>query len=440
MVYPFFLERKIFIEVISMKKIFGVIAGLLLCTAVSFAQVLPANGVQNTLSASFGLPLGVANDPDREQLRFYGFIDTLQARFDISKFTVEGMLNWGALSWNEVDQKFNTFTFANTEITPYWYTNHWRQGGWWTNGNTPSYYVNFVFHPIEGFDLGMGTRLDWSVGPAPSSLGHFWEPIAHIVQGGLKDAAPGDADVVGFTYYANNYTSWYAGNTRASLGARYRYKDLLEIGVALPSGVTVNAPAFNFGLKIHPVDAFTIAVACDGIIQYTSNLYAGLTLDLNMFILDAWLGLNMRGDGNTLFPNTANAGRWGTGAAITLAFPKVGITLRPEVGFTFYNYSDYTNAWYVGGRFNWDLTKEFTLGAWSSIGFGAENRQWHNDRSANYHPSWNGGSVFDIRPDFTWKINKNHSLTIFFDFQNRKTYANTVYDVWASGFYWTFKR
>ena len=76
-------------------------------------------------------------------------------------------------------------------------------------------------------------------------------------------------------------------------------------------------------------------------------------IDFDVIILDAWLGLNMRGDGNTLFPNTQNAGRWGTGAAITLSISQIGLTLRPEVGFTFYNYADYSNAWYLGGRLDW---------------------------------------------------------------------------------------
>ena len=423
-----------------MKKIISLFAGLLLCSAVTFAQVLPANGIKNTLSTSFGVPLGDVNDPNRENLRFYGFLETLQGRYDISKFTVEGMLNWGALTWNDATGYHDTFYFKNTGITPYWYTNHHNQGGWWTQGSTDSYYVNFIWHPIEGFDLGMGTRLDWIVGPAPNCLGHFWEPLTHVAQGGLKDAAPGDADVVGYTYYANNYTSWYNGNTRASLGARYCYKDLIEIGVSLPSGVTSNAPVFNLGFKLHPIEAFTVAVAADGILQNTANLYGGLTFNFKVLILDAWLGLNMRGNGNNLFPDTRNAGRWGTGAAITLVFSKVGITLRPEAGFTFYNYADYTNAWYVGGRFNWDITSQFTLGAWSSMSWGAERNAWHDKNSADYHPNWNGGHIFDIRPDLTWRINKNNALTLYLDYQNRQKFDNTVYDVWASGLYWTFSR
>ena len=103
-----------------MKKILGMAAALLLCSATIFAQVLPASGIQNTVSASFGLPLDNVNNANREGVRFYGLLDTLQARFDISVFTVEGMLNWGALCWNPVDAKYNTFKITNAEITPYW--------------------------------------------------------------------------------------------------------------------------------------------------------------------------------------------------------------------------------------------------------------------------------------------------------------------------------
>lgn len=131
----------------------------------------------------------------------------------------------------------------------------------------------------------MGTRLEWKIGPAPSNLGNFWQPYAHVIQGGLKDAVPGGADVAGYAYYANTYTGWYNGNTKASLGLRYRYKDFLEAGITIPSGVTTTAPLFNFTFMILPVDVFAASVAYEGVLQGNGNFYTGLSLYLSNFFL-----------------------------------------------------------------------------------------------------------------------------------------------------------
>lgn len=419
-----------------MKKIISLLGVFSLLAAFSFSQVLQSNGVKNTLSTSFGQPYGQVGDSDRFGVRYYGFVETLQARIDISKFTVEGMLNWGALTdWDTSSGAFNSLYFANTTITPFWYTNHFDQGGWWTNGNAESYYVNFLFHPIKGLDLGMGTRLNWKIGPAPASLANFWEPLAHIVQGGLKDAAPGGADVAGYTYYANNYTALYSNNTKAALGIRYRYEDLLEVGIAIPSGVTTNAPLFNAAFKIHPVDFFTASIAYEGILQSNGNFYTGLSLYLKPMTLDAYLAIDFRNRGDYDLSDQ----RWGTGAAITFVIPKTSITLRPEGGISVYSEANYTMAWYAGARLDLPFADSFVFGAWSSFAVGASDVRWHDKNSSNYHPDYSGGVVFDVRPDLTWIINGNNSLALFFDLQCRKSYNSNFYDVWASGLYWTFQ-
>ena len=72
------------------------------------------------------------------------------------------------------------------------------------------------------------------------------------------------------------------------------------------------------------------------------------------------------------------------------------------------------------------------------------DKAWYNkdkyplsyEKTKNYV----AGHIFDIRPDLTIFINKNHSLTAFFDYQNRVNYTNTERDGWASGLYWTYKR
>lgn len=426
-----------------MKKIIAVLAFFLIVCTSAFAQMLSEKGVKNTLSTSFGLPYDRADNSDRTGVRLYGLLETLQVRLDVSKFTAEGMLNWGALTWWDAKGGFDKITFENTGITPFWYTNNHNQGGWWTNPYIKGYYVNFLWHPLEGLDFGMGTRLNWVIGPAPSALDDYWGAKAHVVQGGLEDAAPGAADVVGYTYYANCYTSLYELNTKSALGLRYHYEDFLEVGVSLPSGVTTSAPLFNAALKIHPVKLFSASVAYEGILRSNGNLYTGLTLDFDYIMLDAYLAINFR---NTRLIADSSpdqwGSHWGTGAAITFNIPKINMTLRPETGFSFYNDSNYTTAWYIGGRLDFAFAERFELGTWSSFAIGSADKRWHDkdyEGTKLYHPDYTGGNIFDIRPELTWNLNKNNAITVYFDFQNRLRFTNVNYNTWASGLFWTCK-
>ncbi len=424
-----------------MKKLLALVTGLLLSSSLLFAQVLSSSGVKNTLSTSFGLPYANVDASGRD-VRFYGLLETLQIRYDVGKFTAEGMLNWGALANWDVDDGGDAFTFANTGITPFYYTNnHTAGGGWWTNPLVEGYYVNFIFHPTKNIDLGMGTRLNWVIGPAPSSLDDYWGYKAHLVQGGLKDAAPGNADVAGYTYYANCYTSYYQANTKAALGARFRYEDFIEAGIAIPSGVTTSTPLFNAAVSIHPVDFIRIALAFEGVMRNNGNFYTGISFDFKNFLLDTYLAVNFR-NLNTLLPGASDGwgNQWGTGAAFTFTIPKISMTLRPEVGFSFYNESEYSMAWYTGARMDFAIGSDFVLGAWSSFAFGAYDKRWYDKDSVLYHPDYIGGRIFDLRPDFTWNINKSNALTLYVDYQSRLKFTGENYNTWASGLYWTYKR
>ena len=406
-----------------MKKLLALFIAFVLCTGSLSAQVLKTSGIKHTLWTGFGAPYDAVKNDNRSKFRFYGFIETLQARIDIQKFTVEGMLNWGALT--EWDGKSLAYlTFSNTRKNPFWFTNHNNQGDWWTNGETENYYVNFLYHPFEGFDVGMGTRLEWKIGPAPSSFGNLWEPYAHVIQGGLKDAEPGQADVSGYSYYANTYTGWYNGKTKASLGIRYRIDDFLEAGITIPSGVTTSSPVFNAAFMIHPFDFFTASVAYEGILQGSGNLYTSCSLFFNNLTIDAYLAINKIG-------GAKGDSRFGTGAAVTWTLEKISMVIRPEAGVTFWENGNYTPAIYLGGRINYTLKNRYIFGAWTSFAWGSKNKKWEND--------WIGGFIFDIRPDFTFLLNSHHSLAAFFDYQNRTRFDRGVYDTWALGFYWTYK-
>ncbi len=424
-----------------MKKLLALVTGFLLSSSLLFAQVLSSSGVKNTLSTSFGLPYANVDASGRD-VRFYGLLETLQIRYDVGKFTAEGMLNWGALANWDVDDGGDAFTFANTGITPFYYTNnHTAGGGWWTNPLIEGYYVNFIFHPTKNIDLGMGTRLNWVIGPAPSSLDDYWGYKAHLVQGGLKDAAPGNADVAGYTYYANCYTSYYQANTKAALGARFRYEDFIEAGIAIPSGVTTSTPLFNAAVSIHPVDFIRIALAFEGVMRNNGNFYTGISFDFKNFLLDTYLAVNFR-NRNTLLPGASDGwgNQWGTGAAFTFTIPKIPITLRPEIGFSFYNESEYSMAWYTGARMDFAIGSDFVLGAWSSFAFGAYDKRWYDKDSVLYHPDYTGGRIFDLHPDFTWNINKSNALTLYVDYQSLLKFTGENYNTWASGLYWTYKR
>ena len=59
--------------------------------SLSFGQVMQEAGFENNVFTGFGTPL-CGNSA------YYGFVDTIQARLDVNQFTLEGMLNWGALA------------------------------------------------------------------------------------------------------------------------------------------------------------------------------------------------------------------------------------------------------------------------------------------------------------------------------------------------------
>ena len=105
------MPRFFFLEAI-MKKIIAVAAGMIVLCSAAFSQVLTSSGVKNTLSTSFGLPYDRVDNSNRQDVHLYGLLETLQVRFDVDKFTVEGMLNWGALTYWKADGSFGNFTFA----------------------------------------------------------------------------------------------------------------------------------------------------------------------------------------------------------------------------------------------------------------------------------------------------------------------------------------
>lgn len=410
--------------------------------SMSFAQVLEKTGVQNYLWTGMGLPTGTPNSAERAGFRWYGLIDTIQARVDVYQFTIDGMLAWGALT-NWTDTSISGFSFENTAKKPVDFlyenlghtavadpgknrrSNAYDKNDRYQDYGNNSYYLNFLWHPFTGFDVGIGTRLEWDVGPAPSYGSYTWEYKSHVHQGDLRDGNPGEVPVAGYIKYSNTYA-------QKAIALRYKYKDIVEVGFALPSGCSSNVFTTNFGFSLTPVKFITAAFAYEGLFINDSNLYTGLTFRFtDSIMLDAYLAFNDIGT------NYSNAGKWGTGAALMLGFPKIGLYLRPEVGFTGYANSDYTLAVYTGAKLNFDFVKRCHLGCWVSFAWGAEKSSWHKEGST--YDDYFGGFIFNIRPEFAFDINANHTLAVTTEFQSLTDYKRDVVDSLLIGLYWRFK-
>ena len=432
---------------------------ILLSTATS--QVLDKEQMKNTAWVGVGAPLG--GDP-----MVYGFTDTFQTRFDRGKFTVEAMLNWSFLANYDNEYNVDNFQFGTSNNNPL----SLKYGNWGPNkvsgearaldgeyndhanvSNTlqDSYYVNFLYHLTKNIDFGVGTKLNWQVGPAPKYGSWLWEHDAHVRQGGFSTSyddrsgsfaqtsredsgtyryyvhawgnRPGTADVVGFVPFANKYA-------KRALGVRFITDEKnLEIGAALPNGFNTDDPVLNSGVKFAPAKWLSLAAAAEGLLDDGTNFYTGATLGFDKFILDLYLAVD------SLFTSAKNDQAYGTGAAITFKVPNSGITLRPEFGANFFEDDNYTTALYSGIQFEMEINNQIGFNIWSSIAFGSKDKRWDNHAATD---DWDGGHVFDIRPEVTFAYTKNTSFAAYIDIEHRKAFDGTSRKCWATGLFWTY--
>lgn len=403
------------------------------------AQVMSSNGVINTVWSGFGTP-----DSANTGVHWYGITDTLQARVDVSQFTMEGMIN---LALFEDFDGNNSHYFRFSEKTAFYAANKQSDAvsSVIDNAITDAYYVNFLWHPVKGLDFGAGTRLEWKIGPAPACSDYYWGPKAHVKEGGLKYAAPdgyigyyhnvvpGATDVAGYTYYPNVVTSTIKGYTiPGSFGIRYTYDPYVQVAMAVPSGTCMDDFSFNAGIRVTPVNWLSMSFAYEGIARDEGHLYAGATFGINKDLtLNGYFAMNnVGGDKNV------ENGITGFGLSGVLNFSKISLTLTPEFGMTFYENTDYTAATYVGTGLDIAFAKQFEFGTWFSCAWGSANTNWKNDEAFQ---SWDGGFVLDVRPTITMNITKNHALSAYCDFQERVSYKHDETKAWAAGIYWQFK-
>lgn len=451
-----------------MKKIiFSLIAAFVLISGTN-AQVLEKEQMKNTAWSGFGAPLN-------GDIMFYGFTDTFQARFDRGKFTVEGMLNWSFLANYNNNGDVDNFVFGTSNLNPLaikYGTRDWgTMAGEYkvsatekaaalaatgievndqanvSNTIQDSYYVNFLYHFTKNFELGVGTKLNWQVGPAPRYGSWLWEADAHVRQGGFSTTyddrsgvyratssenvgsykfsvdAPGSADVVGFVPYANKYA-------KRAIGFRFLAdNNFLEIGAALPNGFNTDDPAVNSGFRLSPAEWLSIAAALEGAFDNKANFYTGATLGMKNFILDLYFAAD------SLFTDAKDDQAYGTGAAIKFTIPNTKVSIRPELGVNFFQNDNYTFAWYTGAALDLPLTKQLALNVWGSFAAGSKDKRW-DDYSAT--KDWDGGHIIDVRPALTFEYTKNTSFAVYVDFEQRKAFDGVSRKCWSSGIFWTY--
>lgn len=372
-----------------MKKILGLLCAVALSTSL-FAQVLDTSGVKNTLSTGFGRGIAKSDSDHSGMVKFNGFTDTFQVRFDLDKFTVEGMLSWNLFKPDVNDNDNLSFGY---------------------NGS----YVNFLVHPFTGLDIGVGTCLNWDVGH-----------VSRGAQRGLDYGDPGYGKVVGMMPIANVYGD-------RAIGVRYTFKDLFEAGLTIPDNTDTKDFSFNAAFQINPLDFISASIAYNGIGRSYGELYVGTSLYFENLSFDIYLAGDFRPKGavvDGVWSGNANNDLFGWGVGATISVPQFNMTIKPELGFTHYMNPNFTFAWYTGLRFDVTLMDMFNLGFWFSYANGADNK--------NYKDT-NGGYVVTVGPEVSWKINKRHSLGLGYNYENKKVPGGNNYDRWSVDFDWTYR-
>lgn len=439
------------------KTLITAICSVFAAAALS-AQVLPKQMLKNTTWMGFGNPY-VGNT------MFYGLTNTIQGRADIQKVTLEGMLNVGFLANYDNNGDVDNFVLGASNQNPLnLHYGRYANGGkssenscsinGYSNAvnsqNTiqDSYYVNFIWHISKYFDLGGGTKLNWQVGPSPIYGAWLWEPGAHSRQGGFSTAyddragawmttstdesgtykfnvdRPGSADVVGFVPYANKYA-------KRAIAVRFKYENKnlnLELGAATPNGFNTDHPAVNFGAKLAPLDWLSVGAAIEGAFDKKANFYTGLSLAFKYFGVDAYFAAD------SLFTSEEDDVAYGTGAAVTFKIPHTKITLRPEIGFNFFENSNYTNSFFTGAALDLPIVDRFSVNFWGSFAAGSKDKRWSDSKVTE---DWNGGHIINLKPGVKFIINDKFSIDAYANFEFRKAFDGTNRNCWSSGAFLT---
>lgn len=344
-----------------MKKIAAACALALASFALLGAQA-QVPGFSNTVHAAVGQSV-----EKNAQIKFLGFTEYFTGNVTVGKITFTGDIAWQLIPGpGGVETRFGDHN------------------------------INVVINPVRGFDIGLGTNLNWTVGPGPSS-GPQWSAYDKPYYGGinLENAQTSVSSDPNYPRRGFEVINYYA---KKAFGLRYRYQNIFEVGFSLPELTSSNNFNAGIGLKANIGDKFGIGFAYNGPFSRGKNyIYVGAsTSALKSF--DIGVYWNMLTDTSA----TAHDGANTVGTVIDFRIRNVRI--RPEGAVTFWSDPSWAPAAYIAVQAAVDLTSGLTGGLNASWGLGSDLKDDPNNVKA--------GARFDINPYILWTINKAHMLSL----------------------------
>ena len=346
-----------------MKKIMALCIFLITAAVLLHAQA-QVPGFSNTVHASFGQ---YANQKD-SKVQFFGFTDYFTGNITVGKLTFAGDITWRFLPSSSGVQ--TEFLDRN---------------------------VNVVIMPVKGLDIGLGTNLNWTVGPGPSS-GPTWSAYNRPYYGGIN-LMNSTSSVSALPNYPKKGFEVINHYAQQAFAIRYRYENIFEAGFSLP----VLTPGKNFnaglGIKGNIKDIVSIGFAYNGPFNTGKNyLYLGVsTTALKGFTIGAYW--------NMLTDSSQNAKDGAQTIGALIDFEMKGFRIKPEGAVTFHSDSDWAPSGYAGVDAHMSFTKEILGGINASFGIGSDRIKNDPDNKEK------AGARLDVNPYIVWNINKTHVLS-----------------------------
>lgn len=349
-----------------MKKMLIMCVSFLLVGGIAFSQSQDP-GYSNTVYTGFGSG-GMLdfNQPVKgsEEIKFDGFVDYFSANFHISGVTIAGDIAWQL--------------FEEGNLT----------------ANILGWNFNAVMTPFKNFDIGVGTSLEWEVGPKPFS--------------GPAYSAYAVPEYAGLSSFTNSVSAVQNSFADKSVAVRYSLEDVLMIGAGL-NGDAGEIGA-GLGVRVNVLHSFYLGFAYNGAFKSTgNNFYLGSSIyAINDVDIDVWA--NFIPDYAATF-----GGR--------ISFHKNSFRFTPEFSATFWDDTAKSPSWYAALITEMSLSSTVLAGINASLAMGSDpNVEWDGNES---------GARLNITPHIVWNITKSHRISIG---------ANIIPIWWQDGttdFYWS---